>query len=124
MNRIMRIITVLGATAFVMAASGCLVVSGNSTYETGTAITQSTLQRIEVGQTTEQWILATLGQPSDRIKIEGQPDMQILKYQHTIHESSGGTVLFLFAGHEDKTRKSVVFIEITDGIVSDYWTEK
>lgn len=121
--RISRIIAALGFAAFILTASGCLVVSGSSTYESGVKITPTTLERIEVGQTTEAWVMATLGEPSERNEVEGQPNVKIFKYEHTTHESSGGTVLFLFAGHKNKAHKSVVYIEFTDGVVSDYWAE-
>ena len=120
---ITRVIAALGFAAFILTASGCLVVSGSSTYESGVKITPTTLERIEVGQTTEAWVIATLGEPSERNEVEDQPNVQIFKYEHTIHESSGNAVLFIFAGGKDKSHKSVVYIEITDGVVSDYWTE-
>ena len=121
---IKRTLMTVGVIVFVFSVSGCLVVTSNSSYEKGVKVTPATLQRIEVGQTTEQWVIATLGEPSERNVVEGQPNVEIFKYQHTTHESSGGTVLFLFAGHESNANKSVVYIEITDGVVSDYWTEQ
>lgn len=120
---ITRILAALGFAAFILTASGCLVVSGSSTYESGVKITPTTLERIVVGQTTEAWVIATLGEPSERNEVEDQPNVQIFKYEHTTHESSGGAVLFVFADAKNKSYKSVVYIEITDSVVSDYWTE-
>lgn len=121
--RITRIIAALGFAAFILTASGCLVVSGSSTYESGVKITPTTLERIVVGQTTEAWVIATLGEPSERNEVEGQPNVEIIKYEHTTHKSSGGAVLFIFADAKNISEKSVVYIELTDSVVSDYWTE-
>lgn len=122
--RITRILAALGFAAFILTASGCLVVSGSSTYESGVKITPTTLERIVVGQTTEAWVIATLGEPTEQNEVEGQPNVEIFKYEHTTHESSGGAVLFIFADAKNKSHKSVVYLEITDSVVSDYWTEQ
>ena len=60
------LLTAAAASTLVVAASGCLVVSGKSVDERGTLITQNTLHQIEPGVTTESWLIATLGEPENR----------------------------------------------------------
>ncbi len=120
---IARTLTALAATGFLLTSAGCLVMTGSSEYETGVKVTETTLERLQKGETTEEWVRATLGEPSNVSEVEGQPNVKILRYDHTKRRSSGGTVFLLFAGGDEKETKSRVYVEITDGIVSDYWTE-
>ncbi len=113
----------LAAAAAAATAGGCLVVSGSSTYESGVKISGPTLSQIEVGKTTEAWLIATLGEPTGRQKVEGRENVEIIHYAHRREETSGGVVLFLFAGGKEETYRSVTYFEIADGVVTRYWTE-
>ncbi len=120
---IRRILISLTAVAFAIMTPGCLVVTGSSYHESGVKVTLTTLDRLEVGSTTEAWVIATLGEPTARTEVEGQPNVAILRYEQRTTEHSGGTVLFLFAGGKDESHTSTAYIEVTDGIVTDFWTE-
>ena len=120
---IRRMLMGLTAVAFAVMTTGCLVVTGSAYHESGVKVTQNTLDRIELGATTEAWVIATLGEPTERTEVKGQPDVAILRYEHRTTEHSGGTVLFIFAGAKDESHTSTAYIEVTDGIVTDYWTE-
>ena len=112
------------AAALPMLLAGCLVMSGQSSHESGIKVSQPTLRQIEIGTTTEAWLIATLGEPWRRSAVEGKENVELLVYEHTVHETSGGSVLFLFAGGSDVDRTSVAYFEVTDGVVTRYWTEK
>ena len=116
---------VLGtAGALALAAtSGCLVMSGSSTSETGVLISDSTMQQVQIGTTTEQWLIATLGEPTDRQLVEGKDNVEILRYEYSNQKSSGGVVLFVFAGGQEHSTQSVAYFEITDKIVTRAWRE-
>ena len=120
---IRRMLISLTAVAFAITTTGCLVVTGSSYHESGVKVTPTTLDRIELGTTTEAWVIAALGEPTERTEVEGQPDVAILRYEHRTTEHSGGTVLFLFAGGKDESHTSTAYIEVTNGVVTDYWTE-
>ena len=120
---IRRILISFTTVAFAIMTTGCLVVTGSSYHESGVKVTPTTLDRIELGTTTETWVIAALGEPTERTEVEGQPNVTILRYEHRTTEHSGGTVLFLFAGGKDESHTSTAYIEVTDGIVTDYWTE-
>ena len=115
---------IIGAAAVTIAtASGCLIVSGSSSYETGVRISQATLDQIQIGETTEAWLIATFGEPSSREQVEGSEDVCILHYHYRRHESSGGAVFLIFAGGKDHTYKSTAYFEVTGDVVTRYWIE-
>ncbi len=120
---IRRMLMGLTAVALVVMTTGCLVVTGSSYHESGVKVTPNTLDRVELGSSTEAWVIATLGEPTERTEVKGQPNVAILRYEHRTTEHSGGTVLFIFAGGKDESHTSTAYIEVTDGIVTDYWTE-
>ncbi len=118
-----RITVALALTAFVAGAAGCLVVSGKSIEERGTFVSSRTLEQIEPGVTTEAWVLAVLGEPSDERSVEASPAQKILRYDHTVTVAEGGAVFLIFAGRSESRETTSVFFETTDGIVTRYWIE-
>ncbi len=54
---IRRILISLTAVAFAIMATGCLVVTGSSYHESGVKVTPTTLDRLELGTTTEAWVI-------------------------------------------------------------------
>ncbi|MHC5028229.1 MAG: hypothetical protein ACYTGR_15865 [Planctomycetota bacterium] len=110
-------------TLFVIAASGCLVVSGSSFDQSGVKVSAVTTGQIEAGVTTEDWIIATLGEPSTRTTVSETPAVAILKYEYTETKSEGGAVFLIFAGGSSRTRTDITYIEVTDGIVTRFWSE-
>jgi hypothetical protein len=109
------------AGAFFMLAAGCLVTSSSSTKESGARVSHVTLDQIRPGETTEAWVLATAGEPTSRRAVDEHTS--ILRYDHVTTSSSGGTVLFLFAGGKTRQQSTSVIFEVTDGVVQRYWTE-
>ncbi|MEM7229474.1 MAG: hypothetical protein AAF432_11745 [Planctomycetota bacterium] len=113
----------LMSTALILMP-GCLVVSGKSIDESGTQVTSSTLDQIETGVTSEAWLRATLGAPAVETVVEDQPDVRVLRYDHTVEKSEGGAVFLLFAGGSDIRRTTRTYFEIDHGVVSRYWIER
>ncbi|MCZ6836208.1 MAG: hypothetical protein O7G85_10575 [Planctomycetota bacterium] len=109
---------------FISVASGCLIVSGKSTKESGTRISNTTLGQIEPGVTTESWLIATLGEPDRRSDVEGQEGVSVLLYEHCETKSDGTAVFLIFAGGSDVTRITTTYFEVDDGIVTRTWTER
>ena len=108
-------------TAFAMTASGCLVVSGRSSHESGVRITDSTMRQIEVGHTTETWVVAALGEPTCRTKLDDHTVLS--RYEHCETQSEGGAVFLIFAGGSETTKRSTTYFEYTDGVLSRTWSE-
>ena len=91
------------------------------TAETGTKVSQVTLDQIRPGETTESWLLGVAGQPTSRRTVDDHS--AILRYDHVTTTSSGGTVFLLFAGGSSKQKSSSVIFEVRDGVIQRYWTE-
>ena len=123
LNHPLRTLALTSLCAASLALSGCLLTSSNATYETGRRITPSTLDQVTPGETTEDWLIATLDQPSARTSVEGQPDVEILRYDFSEHHESEGAFLFLYAGSTRRTKTLSTFFEVQDGIVTRYWSE-
>jgi hypothetical protein len=102
-------------------ASGCLLTSSNTTDESGVRVGTGTLRQIDVGRTTSDWLMATLGPPTSRNKVRGE--LEILGYDHQVVKKSKGSIFLLFAGTSEKIEKSTTYFELSDGVVTRYWTE-
>lgn len=107
--------------AISLFAGGCLVGSSSSVKEEGVKITGPTLAQIEVGKTTESWLVATAGEPTSRSKVDDH--VQVLRYKHTETKDSGGYIFLIYAGGEEHKKTSTAIFEVTDGVVTRYWTE-
>jgi hypothetical protein len=113
----------LTIAALLFVTSGCLLTSSNSTKESGVPVGSSTLRQIELGRTTESWLVATLGPPTSRTPVRGPGEVELLSYNHSIARKSHGSVFLLFNGSSEKVDKNVTYFEITDGVVTKYWTD-
>ncbi len=118
-----QVYTVVSSSLALIALSGCLVMSGKSVDECGVTISNETLNQIVVGETSEAWLLATLGEPSDTTVVEGQEHTRVLRYTHIVTRSEGGVVLLIFAGGSDVRTRTTTYFEVVDGVVSRYWVE-
>ncbi len=120
LRNILRNLTIAG---LLFITSGCLLTSHNSVDESGVAVGDSTLRQVRVGETTDSWLLATLGEPTSRRDVRGPGDVEILAYNHEIVRKSRGSVFLLFSGRSHKEQNTTTYFEITDGVVTRYWTE-
>ena len=118
------LLAVAAVGLFVGGSAGCLVVSGSSIEESGIRVTDSTFKQVQIGETTSDWLVATLGDPTTRTPVSDVPHVEILKYEYTERTSKGGAVFLIFAGGSEKTRTRTTYFEVTDGVVSRYWTEQ
>jgi len=119
-RNLFRNLTIAG---LLFITSGCLLTSSNSTKESGVQVGSSTLRQIEVGRTSEDWLLATLGPPTSRAAVRGPGNVELLTYNHALTRKSHGSVFLLFSGSSEKVDKNTTYFEVTDGIVTKYWTD-
>ena len=125
-HRIVASRSPLLAAALIVAiapVAGCLVSSTNKTEESGVRVSGATFDTIQIGQTTEQWLIATLGQPASPTTADNQPGVEILRYEYSRVERSAGSVFLIFGGSTSNTTTSRAFFEITNGVVTRYWQE-
>ena len=117
------VLTDLAIAVCLFALTGCLVTSSKQVKESGTEVSSSTLRQVEPGVTTKDWLLATLGPPTSRSCVADHSNMEILAYKHEVVKTSRGKVFLLFSGSSNTVDKRETFFEVTDGVVSKYWTE-
>lgn len=111
------------ALALVLLTGGCLVTSGKSMNESGMKVSNSTLKQIELGETSAAWLVATLGEPTDKTCVEGHPETEIYRYDHVTTSRSSGTIFLLFATGAKKQVSERAYFEVTNGVVTKYWKE-
>jgi hypothetical protein len=113
----------LGTLTVVILLGGCLITSSNSLEESGTRVSAITLAQIVPRETTEAWLVATLGEPTERTVVAGQENVAVLKYEHVAKSTSAGTVFLLFAGGSTKRTVHATYFEVVNGVVTRHWTE-
>jgi outer membrane protein assembly factor BamE (lipoprotein component of BamABCDE complex) len=104
--------------------SGCLVTSKSSVSESGTQISSPTLQQITLGETTEAWLVATLGEPDQITSVDGETHIKVLRYRHTTTRTQSGTVFLLFAGSSKHKQCTSTYFEVVDGTINRFWVER
>lgn len=103
--------------------AGCLVTSSNKVEESGIRVSENTLANVEVGRTSGDWLVATLGEPTSRTVVADRPGVEIWRYEHVRTERSAGAVFLIFGGSSSKTESSRVFFELEHGVVRRTWSE-
>ncbi len=109
---------------FALTAGGCLITGGSSMDQSGTKITSATLDRIELGTTSQAWLVATLGEPTEQTTVDDALHITVLRYEHIVTKAEGGTVFLLFAGGSEERNVTTTYFECVDGVVQRYWIER
>lgn len=113
-----RIGCVAGLT-LMLAVSGCLVTSESHQNRSGNYISDATFNQIKPGQTTEQWVRATLGPPNSETAIGD--DGKLLKWSYTERHESSGAVFLIFGGHHENETTHTAYVETHHGVVTSAW---
>ncbi len=108
------------ATLGLLVFTGCLVTSTSKTTTSGNYVPEQTFDRLQPGKTTASWVIATLGEPSARTKVDATRS-EIWKWNYTETRKGSGTVLFLFAGNSNDEKARAAYVEIKDGVVTKKW---
>lgn len=119
MKRIIRLGIII---SMCFATSGCLYRNYTTTEETGKKISDSTLQQLDPGKTTREFVLSTLGSPSSRDKQEN--GTEIFKYTYTKKIDEKIRVFLLFASNKAETTIQIVCLEFKNDLLTRFWTEK
>ncbi len=110
------------ASLAVLAAlplSGCIHGKSYSSLS-GDYIGTGTFNRIEIGETTEAWVLAALGEPTRKSKLQ---DGELWAYEYERTERSKGSVLLIIGGSSSEESSGGTYVEIKDGVVTDAWRD-
>lgn len=114
------------AAAAVLAAGTLTTLSGcihgsSSSRESGTRVGARTFERIVPGETTQGWVMATLGEPSRRSTYDDGRELWV--YNYSKMERSKGSFLIIIGGSDESEMSESTFIEFEDGVVTEAWKE-
>jgi len=112
---------ILFTSAFLLG--GCLVASSNRTDEYGTRVSDATLQQVESGKTTEQWLIATLGEPTSSRVVDDSCGHRVHRYEYRVERESSGAVFLIYAGESETVERTNNYFEVKDGIVIKHWCD-
>ncbi len=126
MNRCRRAVAtmIIGlCMAFGFVLTGCISSRSDVRYgDKGPAVGSDTLRQIEVGSTSKEWLLGTLGEPTSETQTpEGT---EILKYVYTKKVDSDLNAFLVLSFDDQREERTVLYFELTNGIVTRYWKEQ
>jgi len=103
--------------------SGCISGRSDISYGSkGPAVGAETLRQVKLGETSKEWLLCTLGEPSsERGTSEGR---EILKYQYTKKVDSSFEISPFLDLDDKKEEHTTLYFEVKDGVVTNFWKEK
>ena len=100
--------------------AGCMVCDNDVHY---TGVEDQQLNEIERGQTIKDWLIETLGEPSEQYTDE--EGNEILRYKCTKRiEKDFVLIPPVIVTNEQKTIEHIVAFEVRDDIVQRYWKER
>lgn len=102
-----------------LISAGCLVGGHSRVERSGSYVADSTFNRIKPGQTDAAWVIASLGQPSERTEIDSGHELWKYTYKET--RDSSGYVFLVFGVSDHKVTDGKAFVEVKDGVVVKAW---
>jgi len=106
-----------------LSVPGCVHSSSDARYgPEGPAPDKQTSRQIKPGETTEAWLLSTLGHPPNRRPTDD--GKTILKY-HYSKKTDSSFVLAPFLHRQDQeTEYTNHYFEVKDGLITKFWKGK
>jgi len=99
--------------------TGCLVGGSSEVKREGKYVGENTLAQIQPGKTGKAWIIATLGDPTEKREIEAGHELWKYSYKET--KEGDGYVFLIFAGSDKSVTGGNVFVEFKDDVVTKSW---
>ncbi|MFX3681298.1 MAG: hypothetical protein ACN6I3_00080 [bacterium] len=111
------------ALAVIVSFSGCAVINSHSeTKSYGTLVTNESLAQVQPGNTTADWLIATLGVPASRELVDDQ--VEVLKYSSRQLTKIKSELLFVLDTSSKREVHRTVFLECTEGVLTRFWVEE
>jgi outer membrane protein assembly factor BamE (lipoprotein component of BamABCDE complex) len=101
--------------------SGCLVNSHSHSEFTGHYIGANTLQQIEPGKSKEDFVVATIGTPTTKTRLED--GSEVWKYEYRKRTSGNGTIFLLLNTSNSTEKEGAVYVIFRDGVVEKVWRD-
>lgn len=112
---------ILLAGLVLVVMTGCLVTVDSRESSGGASWSEEQLQRIEIGETDEQWISRRFGAPDRETSYED--GTKVWRYEDRRRGESEVSVFLLFNFDFERENTRILAVELQDGVVSDYWVE-
>jgi hypothetical protein len=117
-----RTVLLIFLALLTLLSISCISSSKNIRYSgLDQPISSSTLKQVKPGDTTKQWLIATLGEPTDEHTTD--QGLEILKYTCKRTENYCFSMFLILTIRDEKERINSVVFEIKDDIVQRYWKE-
>jgi len=109
--------------SFSMLPSGCLICGGSTVQYGGKGpmVSPETLKQIEPGKTTRGKLVALLGEPSGKKKLDEESELYTYDYVKKTH--NGVAIFLLLAAGDTKEERSRLYFEIQDDVVRKFWKD-
>jgi len=115
---------ILPTTAAALVAAflfpACIINVDSHSERSGRYVSASTLQQVEPGRT-QSYVLALLGEPTSRTKIDD--GTEIWKWAYTETKRSEGSLIFVFSGDDTERIEGAAYVEFKDGVVQKTWQD-
>lgn len=103
-----------------LSLAGCAVISSNrSTTHSGQQVPEEMLARLEVGETTRDWVVATLGEPTSTARVDA--DTEVLRYTSKRIEHQRSGLLLVLSTRSEHEEKQTVYLEFHKNVLKRYW---
>lgn len=114
-------IQIQGAVPIQLPGPVTIQIQGPSIEYEGTYISEALMERVQLGTTTGEWILAVIGEPQARTAMSD--GSEIWKWVYRPTGSQGSLVNLLGQTDEKKPQPQPItaFVRIKDGVVVDKW---
>jgi len=114
------------AVALLMAVSatflaGCLASGKSMEFSEGRYIGDQTIAKIVPGETSKEWVLAVLDEPTSRHALSS--GVELWKWEYRKVETSRGSVLLIVRGKSREETIRSVYVEFQDDIVKRVWRD-
>lgn len=113
--------TLLMIIALGVMLNGCLLVVDSDEHSRVDRWSQAEADRIRTGETQAGWIRDSFGAP-DRVTTY-EDGTELWRYRNERTRNSEISLFLLFDIDVERDRSDVLTLEISDGVVTDYWIE-
>lgn len=102
--------------------TGCISSHSDVKYGSkGPAVGSATLRQVKCGETTKDWLLTVLGEPTRATQTAN--GSEVLTYEYTKTIDSDVSFCIFFDADDRREERTVYVFELEDGVVTRYWKE-
>lgn len=118
-----RLLTALLAAAFLSIGTAGCISSGSVSEFNGPNIGDRTLAQIKPGKTTQEWILAVLGEPTEKATVaDSDGEIEVWKWIRRKVTTTRGSA-FVISSRSKTEEVRTVYVEFKDEVVTRAWRD-